>query len=58
MDTEEYQESKFGKIYKVSGPLVVAERMSGAKMFELVKIGWDKLIGEIIKLEGDTASIQ
>ena len=58
MDTEEYKESKFGKIYKVSGPLVVAERMNGAKMFELVKIGWEKLIGEIIKLEGDTASIQ
>jgi len=32
--------------------------MSGAKMYELVKIGWDKLVGEIIKLEGDTASIQ
>lgn len=27
-------------------------------MYELVKIGWDKLIGEIIKIEGDTASIQ
>ena len=27
-------------------------------MYELVKIGWDKLVGEIIKLEGDTASIQ
>jgi V-type H+-transporting ATPase subunit A len=26
-------------------------------MYELVKIGWDKLVGEIIKLEGDTASI-
>lgn len=32
--------------------------MSGAKMYELVKVGWDKLVGEIIKLEGDTASIQ
>lgn len=32
--------------------------MSGAKMYELVKIGWDKLVGEIIKLDGDTASIQ
>ena len=27
-------------------------------MFELVKVGWDKLVGEIIKLEGDNASIQ
>ena len=38
--------------------VVVAENMSGSKMYELVKVGWDKLVGEIIKLEGDTASIQ
>ena len=38
--------------------VVVAEKMSGAKMFELVKVGWSKLVGEVIKLEGDTASIQ
>ena len=38
--------------------MVVGENMSGSKMYELVKIGWDKLVGEIIKLEGDTASIQ
>jgi flagellar biosynthesis/type III secretory pathway ATPase len=50
--------SKYGKIYKVAGPLVVAENMSGSKMYELVKVGWDKLVGEIIKLEGDTSSIQ
>ena len=49
---------KYGKIMKVSGPLVVAENMAGAKMYELVKIGWDKLVGEVIKLEKDTASIQ
>lgn len=38
--------------------VVVAENMSGSQMFELVKVGWDKLVGEIIKLNGDTASIQ
>lgn len=54
----EYKESDFGQILKVAGPLVVAEHMSGAKMYELVKVGWDKLVGEIIKLERDTASIQ
>ncbi len=37
--------------------VVVAEKMSGSKMYELVKVGWDRLVGEIIKLEGDTASI-
>jgi V-type H+-transporting ATPase subunit A len=58
MDPEDYKESKFGQIYKVAGPLVVASKMSGAKMYELVKVGWEKLVGEIIKLEGDTASIQ
>lgn len=52
------KESNYGKVFKVAGPLVVAEAMQGAKMFELVKVGWDKLVGEIIKLDGDTASIQ
>jgi len=37
--------------------VVVAEQMTGAKMYELVKVGWGKLVGEIIKLEGDSASI-
>ena len=55
---EKEKETKFGKIIKVSGPLVVAENMAGAKMYELVKIGWSKLVGEVIKLEKDTASIQ
>jgi len=35
----------------------VAENMRGAKMFELVKIGWNKLVGEIIKIDHDQASI-
>ena len=55
---EKEKETRFGKIIKVSGPLVVAENMAGAKMYELVKIGWSKLVGEVIKLEKDTASIQ
>ena len=54
---EDYGEKEYGKVFKVAGPLVVAEQMSGAKMYELVKVGWDKLVGEIIKLDGDTASI-
>merc|ERR1719198_158602 len=47
-----------GTVMKVSGPLVVAENMSGTKMFEVVRVGRDRLVGEIIKLEGDTPSIQ
>ena len=38
--------------------MVVAERMAGSKMYELVKVGYDKLVGEIIKLDGDSAYIQ
>ena len=38
--------------------VVVADHMSGTSMFELVRVGYDRLVGEIIKLEGDTASIQ
>lgn len=54
----EIKESEVGQILKVTGPLIVAEKMQGAKMFELVKIGWQNLIGEIIKLDRDQASIQ
>eukprot|EP00744_Colponema_vietnamica_P000434 GILI01000783.1.p1 GENE.GILI01000783.1~~GILI01000783.1.p1 ORF type:complete len:611 (-),score=185.33 GILI01000783.1:304-2136(-) len=56
-DIEE-KETQYGIVFKVAGPLVIAEKMSGSKMYELVRVGWDKLVGEIIKLEGDTASIQ
>lgn len=52
------EEKNCGTIYKVAGPLVVAENMSGTKMYELVRVGFQKLVGEIIRLEGDTASIQ
>lgn len=42
----------------MSGPVVVAEAMAGSAMYELVRVGGDNLIGEIIRLEGDTATIQ
>jgi len=43
---------------QVSGPVVFADGMAGAAMYELVRVGHDKLIGEIIRLEGDSATIQ
>lgn len=49
---------KVGKIIKVSGPLVVASGMKNAQMFEVVKVSDQRLIGEIIELKDDTASIQ
>ena len=47
-----------GRIVKVAGPLVVAENMSFANMFDVVRVGEKKLIGEIIEMRGDKASIQ
>jgi len=52
------QKGLYGTILKVAGPLVVAEEMSGAAMYELVRVGNEKLVGEIIKLEMDQAFIQ
>ncbi|MBO5842481.1 MAG: V-type ATP synthase subunit A, partial [Clostridia bacterium] len=47
-----------GKILNVSGPLVVAEGMRQANMFVVVRVGESRLIGEIIEMHGDRASIQ
>ena len=47
-----------GRIIKVSGPLVVAGGMREANMFDVVRVGKDRLIGEIIEMRGDRASIQ
>lgn len=49
---------KIGKIIKVSGPLVVAEGMDEANVYDVVKVSDNKLIGEIIEMRGDKASIQ
>ena len=49
---------KTGKIIKVAGPLVVAEGMENANIFDMVKVGEKGLIGEIIEMRGDKASIQ
>ena len=47
-----------GTIIKVAGPLVVAQGMQEADMFDVVRVGEQKLIGEIIEMRGDRASIQ
>ncbi len=47
-----------GNIIKVSGPLVVAEGMTGARMYDVVRVSDKRLIGEIIEMRGDRASIQ
>ena len=47
-----------GKIVKVSGPLIVAEGMADVKMYDVVRVSEKRLIGEVIELRGDKASIQ
>ncbi|XP_063720447.1 V-type proton ATPase catalytic subunit A-like [Symsagittifera roscoffensis] len=51
-------ESEYGSIFSISGPVVIAQEISGAAMYELVRVGHMKLVGEIIRLEADTATIQ
>lgn len=47
-----------GKVIKVSGPLVVADGMADANMADVVRVGPKQLIGEILNMTGDRASIQ
>ena len=55
---EDHEESEYGSIYSVSGPVVIAENMIGCAMYELVKVGHDNLVGEVIRIDGDKATIQ
>ncbi len=47
-----------GKIWRVSGPLVIADAMKGSQVYEVVEIGEEGLVGEIVGLEGNRAIIQ
>jgi V/A-type H+-transporting ATPase subunit A len=47
-----------GVVARVSGPVVIAEGLTGAKMFDVVRVGDLGLVGEIIRLVGDTATVQ
>nr|AJO70185.1 V-H-ATPase subunit A [Cherax cainii] len=51
-------DSELGHVWGVSGPVVTAKQMSGSAMYELVRVGHQELVGEIIRLEGDMATIQ
>ncbi|AMD20088.1 HCL063Wp [Eremothecium sinecaudum] len=55
---EDHAETEYGQIYSVSGPVVVAENMIGCAMYELVKVGHENLVGEVIRIDGDKATIQ
>jgi len=50
--------NKQGRIIKIAGPLVVAANIPGAKMYDVVRVGEERLIGEILEIRGKNASIQ
>ncbi len=47
-----------GSIIKIAGPAVIARGMLGARMYDIVRVGQEGLLGEIIRLDGDTAFVQ
>ena len=49
---------KQGKVARVAGPVIIAEGMLGSQMYEVVRVGSQGLIGEIIRIEGDRATVQ
>ncbi|CCF51103.1 hypothetical protein NDA11_004167 [Ustilago hordei] len=55
---DEERERRFGTVFGVSGPVVVAENMIGSSMYELVRVGHDELVGEIIRIDADKVTIQ
>ncbi|KAK4217153.1 H(+)-transporting V1 sector ATPase subunit A [Rhypophila decipiens] len=58
MAPSQNEDAHTGKIYSVSGPVVVAEDMIGVAMYELVKVGHQQLVGEVIRINADQATIQ
>ncbi len=47
-----------GVVKKIAGPAVIAENLADAKMFDIVRVGNEKLVGEIIRLDGETCFVQ
>jgi len=47
-----------GKVIRINGPIIKATGLGGSGLYDVVEIGEKRLIGEIIRLEGDTATIQ
>ncbi|QEO19575.1 V-type_proton_ATPase_catalytic_subunit_A [Candidozyma auris] len=58
LSLDDTAESQYGQIFSISGPVVVAENMLGSAMYELVKVGHANLVGEVIRINGDKATIQ
>ena len=52
------EDDQNGAIFSISGPVIVAENMIGVAMYELCKVGNQELVGEVIRIEADRATIQ
>jgi len=55
---EQKEGEEHGAIYSISGPVIIAENMIGCAMYELVRVGYENLVGEVIRIENDKATIQ
>ncbi|GAA0506160.1 V-type ATP synthase subunit A [Deinococcus depolymerans] len=51
-------QNKTGVVQSIAGPAVIADGMYGAKMYDIVRVGQERLVGEIIRLDGNTAFVQ
>ncbi|MDB5044144.1 MAG: synthase subunit [Deinococcus sp.] len=51
-------QNKAGVVQSIAGPAVIANGMYGAKMYDIVRVGTERLVGEIIRLDGNTAFVQ
>ncbi|THC90883.1 hypothetical protein EYZ11_009663 [Aspergillus tanneri] len=54
----EADDAHHGAVFSISGPVVVAENMIGCAMYELCRVGSDQLVGEVIRIDADKATIQ
>lgn len=55
---KEDDDEQVGTVFSISGPVIIAANMIGCAMYELVRVGHDNLVGEVIRIEADRASIQ
>jgi len=55
---QQEEEEQNGSIFSVSGPVIIAQNMTGCAMYELCKVGYDQLVGEVIRIDADKATIQ
>ena len=58
MEEKDMDSNVEGRIVKISGPVIEAKNMRGSKMYDVVRVGDENLIGEIIRLNEDVATIQ